>query len=397
MPSSRAMCYHACQMRFPRKICGLMPLFFILIFLLGVTPESSGQGMNLLGGGYPCFRGDNLNTGRSPYRALKPTRALWTLTVDGEFYAPPSQGPDGTIYAGGTDNVLYALRPNGSIVFHRRITQSSFCIPFSTPSVGPNGNIYIGCRDWTIRSFRPDGTPGMVWHVDDIIRTAPLVASDGSLYFGTDKTFYAIDPKGTIRWRKPFPRLIYPLPALTPDGLLLFTDGRHTLFCLDKDNGDTLWEFVTDGFISDYPMALPDGRVVISCHSAGKNFVYLLNSEGEIEQSFYLSDWLPYTPLLGPDGMVYVASFSGVVYALTIDGSSQWKFKVPLSFPPAMTVDADGTLLVGGLDGYLYAISKTGKFLWKFDIGSPIHAAPIIGEDGKIFIGTVDGILYALE
>ncbi len=365
--------------------------------MCGVTTDSYSQGMNLLGGGYPCFRGDNLNSGRSPYRVAKPTHAVWTLSVEGEFYAPPSQAPDGTIYAGGTDDVLYALRPNGSIVFHRYITRSTFFIPFSTPSVGPDGTIYIGCRDWTVRSFKPDGTPSMVWHVDEVVRTAPLVAADGSLYFGTDKTFFAVDPRGVITWRRAFERLIYPRPALTPDGLLLFTDGRHTLYCLDKDTGDTIWEFVTDGFISDYPMALPDGRIMISCHSDGKNFVYMLTEPGTIEQSFYLSDWLPYTPLLGPDGTVYVASFSGVVYALTIDGASQWKFKVPLSFPPAMTVDADGTLLVGGLDGYLYAISRKGQFLWKFNIGSPIHAAPIIGEDGRIFVGTVDGVLYALQ
>jgi outer membrane protein assembly factor BamB len=384
-------------MRFIGKFGGLLPLFFVLCLLAGIPGETSAQSLNLLGGGYPCFRGDNLNTGRSPYTARKPSRAVWTLTVDGEFYAPASQGADGTIYAGATDDVLYALRPNGSVVFTRRITRSTFFIPFSTPSIGPDGTIYIGCRDWSVRSFRPDGTPGPVWHVDETVRTSPLVANDGSMYFGTDKTFYAIAPNGVIRWRLPYDRLIYPRPALTSDGRLLFTDGRHILYCLNESDGAELWEFKADGFISDYPLALPDGRVIISCHSAGKNYLYLLGADGEIVQTFYLSEWLPYTPLLGPDGTVFVASFSGYVYALTMDGKSQWKFKVPLSFPPAMTVDAEGTLLVGGLDGYMYAISSDGKFLWKYDIGSPIHAAPLIGEDGMIYVGTVDGVLYALD
>lgn len=384
-------------MRVPKYIGGILPLFFIICFLAGIPGNSSGQGMDLLGGGYPCFRGDNLNTGRSPYKVQEPTRAVWELAVDGEFYAPPAQGPDGTIYAGATDDVLYALRPNGSVVFTRHITRSTFFIPFSTPSIGPDGTIYIGCRDWTVRSFRLDGSPGPVWHVDGAVRTAPLVSDDGHLYFGTEKAFYAIGPDGVIKWRRSFERLIYPRPALTNDGRILFTDGRHTLYCLDANDGSILWEYRTEGFISDYPLALPDGGVIISCHSAGKNYLYRLGTGGEVEQTFYLSGWHPYTPLLGLDGMVFVASFSGWVYAITIDGESQWKFKVPMSFPPAMTVDANGTLLVGGLDGYLYAIASDGKFLWKYDIGSPIHAAPIIGRDGRIFLATVDGILYALD
>lgn len=329
--------------------------------------------------------------------AKQPSYTVWTIAVDGELYAPPSMAPDGTIYVGGTDDVLYALRPNGSVVFTRRIERSTFFIPFSTPTVGPDGTIYIGCRDWTLRSFHPNGDAAMVYHVDEAVRTGPLLAEDGTLYFGTGNAFYAYDHYDNLLWTRKFERLIYPLPVLTGDGRLLFTDGRHKLYCLNTMDGTTRWEFKVEGFISDYPMALPDGRVVITCHSAGENLLYILNANGEIGKVFSLSEWQPYTPVLGPDGTLYVASFSGYVYAINNEGKSQWKFRVPLSFPPAMTVDPAGTLLIGGLDGYLYAIGRDGDFLWKYDIGSPIHAAPLIGPGGRIYVSTVDGILYALD
>ncbi len=395
--SNRTLCYYSDVMRFV-LIMRLAVVSLATLFAFGFADGSDAYALNLLTNpGFPSFRGNNANTGASPYTVQQPTRVSWSISVDGEFYAPPSMAPDGTIYVGGTDDVLYALRPNGSVVFTRRITRSSFFIPFSTPVVAPNGYIYIGCREWTLRNFSPEGKPSMVYHVDDSVRTGPLIDADNNLYFGTGLSFYSYGAKGNLRWIRKFDRLIYPLAAMTSDGRVAFTDGRHRLYCLRSSDGETVWDFDAEGFISDYPLVMPDDRIVITCHSAGKNLLYILTTEGKIDNALYLPDWLPYTPLLGHDGTMYVASFSGYVYAITSAGESLWKFKVPLSFPPAMTVDATGTLLVGGLDGYLYAISEKGEFLWKFDIGSPIHAAPLIGQEGQIYICTVDGIMYTLS
>jgi outer membrane protein assembly factor BamB len=69
---------------------------------------------------------------------------------------PPAIGPDGTMYTGSsiTANVLYALRPDGTLRWRQPIAGGIL----ATPALGWDGTVYVGGGDAHVYAIRSDGT-----------------------------------------------------------------------------------------------------------------------------------------------------------------------------------------------------------------------------------------------
>lgn len=126
----------------------------------------------------------------------------------------------------------------------------------------------------------------------------------------------------------------------------------------------------------------------------------------------------PGSPVIGPDGTIYVATGmlnvdkTGFLYAFTPAGTVRWRFQLP-GLPSSTTpaVAADGTIYVhtgpeGNIAGAdrLVAIKPSGTKKWIFNLnrgpgsfGSNELSSPVIGPDGTIYVGSMDTNLYALS
>ncbi len=62
-------------------------------------------------------------------------------------------------------------------------------------------------------------------------------------------------------------------------------------------------------------------------------------------------------PIVGANGLVYLASWNSRVYALDAStGALKWKFSAPRMFNASPALGADGTVYAGAYDGKVYAL-----------------------------------------
>ena len=115
------------------------------------------------------------------------------------------------------------------------------------------------------------------------------------------------------------------------------------------------------------------------------------------------------SPVVGPDGTIYVVGWSAFVntlWSVRTNGTVHWAVPTdsPWSFQPV--VGRDGTIYIGGI-GKMNAYSPSGLLRWSAsigaseDAGSDFHVylknGPALGPDGSLYIGSAgpDNALYA--
>ncbi len=383
------------------------------------------------------FHQNAQHTGLSPF--LGPTLPFlkWTFHTGGAVDSPPAVG-NGRIYVGSEDGNLYALNPQGVLLWK---FQTSSPIRTS-PTIGSDGTIYLAGylgyenSQGILYAINPGGK--LKWSVTISplagygsypTISSPTIGPDGTIYVSAMGVFVvAICPDGTLKWELAAGALVHDSPAVAPDGTVYVgiddPDPAGLCFqCLEAlyPNGTVKWGAL--GYDPGYssPAIGSDGTIYIS----GGAF----NSDGTIK-------WLYGTflsPSIGPDGTIY-GPVDGGLYANNPDGTLQWRFPIDRSsfsctygacfyvfvqqsdaavgsngivyFGSAVTRGEDGSSAIGA--GSLYAVSPNGTLVWKFTIGSavgscgsceePIFAMsdPAIGSDGTIYVGTSEGNLYAI-
>ncbi|MBI5693413.1 MAG: PQQ-like beta-propeller repeat protein [Verrucomicrobia bacterium] len=111
----------------------------------------------------------------------------WDFLANGEIAASPVLGADGTVYFAALDASFYALSgETGERLWRTSLSTNSY----STAAVRGDGTVLFGADDGFVRALDPrDGA--VKWRYDtkagvgDYIESSPLVAPDGSIYFGS--------------------------------------------------------------------------------------------------------------------------------------------------------------------------------------------------------------------
>jgi hypothetical protein len=359
---------------------------------------------------WPTTQHDFGRTSESTYPGPASNTTDWIFGPTGSIQTSPVIGSDGTIYVVDSNYHLYAINPDGSILWEQTFNEGLF-----SPAIGPSGTIYVpGARH--LFAFNPSGTP--VWTTPYNITTsrnsALAISPQGILFeVNSNGTLTAINPFGTVAttlWTINTACIPATL-ALAPSGSLYCgTNSNNSSPAVEaiSSNGQLQWTYQTNSIVLVAPTVSPDGTIFV-VESGGE--ILDLSAQGTDLWSISIIHQESTSAVLGPNDVLYVDGTLGTQYneyrviALSQGGPtvlwsefcylSSNSLCYPFGTITSMVVDPNGTLFVGTNTSGLVALNDQGGLDWAYPslpIGEGSPSPIAIGDNGTLYVGT--GCLY---
>jgi outer membrane protein assembly factor BamB len=366
----------------------------------------------------PMFRGSLEHNGVYDAAGVRQlSHVKWRFQTEGRVISSPAIA-GGVVYAGSTDQNLYAIDQNAGSLKWKFHTESWVT---SSPAVA-GGVVFFGSFDGSF--YAVDAATGKLkWKFDtegerrfahkrlhgqlpggeaitdtwDFYLSSPAVYH-GTVYFGSgDDNVYALEAStGALKWKFHTGDVVHASPAIA-DGLVIVGSWDSILYALQADTGKVKWQFQagTDpkignqqGFQSS--AAVANGVVYVGCRDSK---VYAIDLKtGQQKWAVHNGgSWVITSPAVDGGKVYYGTSDTGQFYALdAATGARLFSFdaKFPVFSSPAI---AGGVLYVGTFDGRLHAVDlKTQQPLWVFTTeASKQNAASVTGADGRLDFGKI--------
>jgi outer membrane protein assembly factor BamB len=154
------------------------------------------------------------------------------------------------------------------------------------------------------------------------------------------------------------------------------------------------WSVRTGSSIEASPVISPDGTIYVA---STDGYLYAFSNRGLLKWAFAAKESIYATPAVGPDGTVFFADLAGWYYAVHPDGTPKWAQALAGGalerrvISPPVVADS-GQSYVAAWNDCLYAFGADGKLLWEyaFEGEGQISAAPVLDAAGNVFVATHD-------
>jgi outer membrane protein assembly factor BamB len=286
---------------------------------------------------------------------------------------------------------------------------------FSSPVIAADGTIYIGSADRTFYALAPDGSVKWKLLTDEIIDSSALLDDEGRVYFGSGDGFLrALDAKsGDLVWKTAAdpPSVNAALinwfegnVAIAPSGMLYVPNDNWFVYGVDRATGA-----ITERLrVPDQTWSLPAVDVQTGNFFVGNNNVveflgsnlFAFDKKGAGTWDKFVSvGSIAASPMLTPEGLVVVGGFDGFVRAYDPkSGDVRWEFGTRDHLYASPSRLPDGTIVQASTDGTIYALDpKTGTQKWAYDTRDPIRSSPSVDGAGNLYFGSGDGRMYVLN
>lgn len=310
-----------------------------------------------------------------------PGQIRWRFQADADYIqSRPALAGDGTVYAMDVGGHLYALAPDGGLIWIFNATGTGA----GNVSVGPDGTIYTGTTD-VIFALAPDGT--LKWKFTQpsgaFILLGPNVGPDGNIYAVATQGVgvFSLTPQGSLRWavQEDYSRPIVTLQEIVfapaPVSHLFFHANYHLKsFGFD---GTPIFSYA-DGISGGdpQPAVSPDGSVYTNLFNPMGAGLMLgkFDANGSllwhVFDQFTTSTNALSTPEVGTDSVVYDGRNLSSLYSFNPGSSLRWQYTDSgILFAPIASPLND-LIFVGGIvnygqPGFFAAVSTSGVLLWK--------------------------------
>lgn len=211
------------------------------------------------------------------------------------------------IFIAGTNNKVYALRNDGSIIWqHAPAENGSF---FSSPCVVNDSFLYIGNDNGIMYALHTvDGSLKWKFTTGGMIKSSPIQVGGNVLFGSHDRNFYSVDSaSGQLRWKVPTSDVVQSSPSFFNQNVY-FGSHDQNMYCVDIINGNVKWKMRTFGMISSSPLIY---RGDIYFGSYDKNMYRLDANTGQQKFTFNINGQMFCSPIIDSVGGAAVPSISG--------------------------------------------------------------------------------------
>ena len=308
----------------------------------------------------------------------------------------PGLASDGETAYLASGSYVYAIDLNNGKEIWRYPEKSSNSLQFiSQPVIAPDGTVVVGSAgsDHRLVALDPTSlsgdefkTPAEKWMFADAksnwVASALILEdkvfapnSDGFLYilalqdgFATKSALDKVELGGAL-WAQP-----------STDGELVYVSSLdHHLHAIDAVTFDTTWPSIDlGGAAPGSPLVGPNGNIYIG--SFASEVIKVDPATGAEQLLVDTQGWVWGGPVT--DGQnIYIGDLEGNLFAIDADNGNQiWSIQPngPVVGSPLIT---DGLIVFATESGFVYAVDSDGKIVWQRDVGGQIYTPPVAGTE----------------
>ncbi|MFC1776435.1 PQQ-binding-like beta-propeller repeat protein [Pseudomonadota bacterium] len=240
----------------------------------------------------------------------------WKYDTGDIVHASPVVYKD-KVFIGGFDGHMYALnKDDGSLIWKFKTVGASYFPKgeIQRAALIDDDVVYFGSRDYNMYALDANTGRGK-WNMKQprgwIIATP--VEHQGNIYFGTSDAhiFYSMNKQsGEVNWTIPLNMRVYG-SAIVHGDLLYFGTFDGKVLGIDPANGETRWQFQTDGSKHNYPTVYDENG------EFKKDFVLYGADYETSENIIHTLGSVLSSPLI-EDGVIYFGSSDGHLYAVNL-------------------------------------------------------------------------------
>ncbi len=97
-----------------------------------------------------------------------------------------------------------------------------------------------------------------------VIKGAPVIGSDGTLFVPTSDGIAALDTKGNAKWKFNTEANVESSPAVTKDNIIYVTCTNQRVYALDGNTGEEIWNYIADAELFTPPTIGIDNIVYVT-------------------------------------------------------------------------------------------------------------------------------------
>ncbi|MFZ1753447.1 MAG: S8 family serine peptidase [Caldilineaceae bacterium] len=306
------------------------------------TGLSAGAGLVIVSAGRNLFAFDSSGTPR------------WDSRINGnEEYGTGAAIAGGTVYVVVGKRRLHAYHADtGQLRWDTSLAGVKADAVIGAPVVGADGTVYLAYtgdsknNQRQIDAFNSNGTLKWSFNAgqEQLLASAPLVASNGTVYAIGKQRVYGLNSTGSQRFQYNLPGDLRGTPVVDADGTLFVSVAPDRLIAINAD-GSRRFEFRTPGNLETGPVLSADGSRVYVAKKEKE--LYALNAaNGAVDWEYTAEGDIVALPAVEANGNVYVGDLLGEVAVLAADGRVVTRFS---GFPPvtrsALTT-AGGTIFL---------------------------------------------------